>query len=117
MGKSVFMQNLTADNKSIKAKRGALLETTFLTELDAEINDLTRQKIAAESTISRLLDFAPTNTQSLTFGNIGEGASEDAKKVLVEYHNAKLRLKMEIEPSLAIYKEIKDDLFTVQNEE
>lgn len=106
---SRFVENLTADNKSIKAKRASLLETTYLTELDAEITDLKRQKIQEETRLSNLLDFAPTNTQSLTFGNVDNSA--DAKKVLLEYHNAKLRLKMEIEPSLEIYQELKDELF------
>lgn len=104
-----FSKSLIADNKTIKARRAQLLETTFLTELNAEINSLQREKIAAESTISKLLDFAPTNTQDLTFGSIVE--SDDAKRVLIEYHNAKLKLAMEIEPSIEIYEELKKDLF------
>lgn len=110
-----FSQNLTASAGQIKARRAQVVENTFTTELTGQITNLQRRKNALETELEILMDFSPETTDSLTFGNVK--TAEEAKDILIRYHNAKKELKEDIEPSLEIFLDLKDELFTVQDEE
>lgn len=108
MGKQTkFMRNLTADNKSIKHGRAVLEETSLITEIEAKTTVLKREKLEIERQIDTLMDMAPTTTQALSFG---DGLTP--QKRIEMLHDLKMKLKMEIQPSIDVFEDIMEEHFT-----
>lgn len=105
---------MTATNKQIKAKRAKLVESSLLNEINGEITEIRRLRNVEISTLVELMDFAPTNTQSLTFANC-EG-EKSSKALVIKLHNSMLKLQTELDPSLKIYKNMKETFFGIKDE-
>lgn len=115
---SKFQQTLTASSKTIKGQRAVLIEQVYINELDAELTALKREKSAIEMDLTMMLDISPKSTTSLVFG--GAQNATEAKETIVKYHNLKLRLATEINPSIKIYEDLLEGMFTpieIENEE
>ena len=90
-----FIQNLTANESGIKAKRANILANQAKTAQTDLINRLTREKDALDLRLDSLQDLAPDSTTSLKVG--GENFNpdqwvKDVQSIKVQITNKKVEL-------------------------
>jgi autotransporter translocation and assembly factor TamB len=101
---SKFANELSASDKSIKAKRAKMLEDTTVIEVESFLQNLKREKLQLNNKLNNLTDLAPDNTYSLRPGSKEFNAGEWVK----ELHLTKMEIALkdiELVEAQGIYDE------------